>query len=150
MAGNGLGLYRPFFFIRPAIRALPAGPNRYGLPFCLLQLFHLGQLPDHEQRGKGSCHQIGHRRRVHDTFNAENQGQDYDQGQEEDDLPGKGDEDALGRLTDGGKEIGRNGLKPVQKSEEQENPEVLLCKVEIFLASRTENTDDLARHQLEA
>ena len=61
-----------------------------------------------------------------------------------------GDKDSLFRLADGSEEVGRDGLDSVQEGEKQEDAEILLRKVVVFLTAGPEDADDLTGEQLKA
>ena len=115
-----------------------------------LQPLHTAHLPRHKDHRQRRGRQIRHRGGVHDPVDAQEHGQDDDQRQQEQNLPGQGDKDTLFRLSDGSEEVGRDGLDSVQEGEKQEDAEILLRKVVVFLAAGAEDLDDLAGEQLEA
>ena len=103
-AANSSG--RPSFRLRLVRHLRPAVHLFFHTP-------HSAKLPGNKYQCQEGGHQISNRCRVHHALNAEEHGKDHYQGQKEDDLPGKRDEDTLCRLSDGRKVISRDRLEPV-------------------------------------
>ena len=87
---------------------------------------------------------------VHNAVDTHIHWQDQQKRQQEDDLSGQGQEHTAFWHTYSGKEVGRNRLQEVDKGEEHINTEVLFRKLEVFFTAAAEETNDLAREQLEA
>ena len=68
--------------------------------------------PHHQNRAKPR-HAVCYRAGIHNAVDAHGQGQYDNQGQQEDDLPGEGEEDASPGFPDGSEEVGTDGLQEV-------------------------------------
>lgn len=101
----------------------------------------------HNSQNKG-C-RICNGARVHNAVDSHKIGQDDNQRQKENKLSGKGHDDAQLCFAYGCKEACGHGLYAIGKGKKHKNPEIAFCKLEIKVASCSEQSHDLMWKNLE-
>ena len=116
--------------------------------FLVAELWSPQFQDDHDHRGRYS-QQISSRLGEHGAVDAPDQGEDQHSGDQENHLPGKGQENTFARFSDCRKGIGRDGLDEKQSHHKQVSAEVQTSELDVQIISFSEQSKDLRREQLE-